>query len=238
MPVPLETTLTPGLRRWVDDTVRRQVEARFHEVLERTAEELTTRLQKASGIAAYPSPVTGRETSRADEVREPTATAVDTAFKGLGYVVVQAFEHAADLLDTTSPRELHFDLAESAADLPASLVELREQSLSTAQAASRLGVDPSRIRQRLGERSLYGFKDGTGWWLPEVQFDGDHIVPGVDQVFPEIERSVSPVAIVRWFVLPWADLVVDEECEIVVSPRAWLLEGREPAPVIAQARVL
>lgn len=37
------------------------------------------------------------------------------------------------------------------------------------------------------------------------------------------------------FVLPWADLVVDEEREIVVSPRTWLLEGRDPRPVIAQA---
>ena len=42
----------------------------------------------------------------------------------------------------------------------------------------------------------------------------------------------------RWFLLPWADLVVDEERETVVSPRRWLLEGRDPEPVVAQARVL
>ncbi len=233
-----EPALTPSLQRWVDDTVRRQVEARFHEVLERTAEELYSRLQKPAGIAAYPAPIADRDLSQADEVREPTTTALDAAFKGLGYVVVEAFEHAADLLGPASPREVDPTPAMAVADLPSSLTELREQSLSTAEAAARLGVNPSRIRQRLLARNLYGFKDGPSWWLPEFQFDGDRVVPGADQVFPEIEPSESPVTVARWFVLPWADLVVDEERELVVSPRDWLLEGRDPGPVIAQARAL
>src|SRR5688572_20316975 len=51
-------------------------------------------------------------------------------------------------------------------------LRLLSESLSPEQAAARLGVNASRIRQRLGARTLYGIKDGRGWKLPLFQFAG------------------------------------------------------------------
>ncbi|MCP3959443.1 MAG: hypothetical protein GY719_16460 [bacterium] len=85
-------------------------------------------------------------------------------------------------------------------------------------------------------RTLFGFRQDGSWWIPDFQFEGDRTVPGAERVLPQIQPSISPVAVARWFLTPWADLVVDEDREIVVSPKTWLLEGRDPAPVIAQAQ--
>lgn len=55
----------------------------------------------------------------------------------------------------------------SAADYMA----LLESSHSTAEAARFLGVDASRIRQRIRERSLYGIEYENAWRLPRFQFE-------------------------------------------------------------------
>jgi hypothetical protein len=42
-----------------------------------------------------------------------------------------------------------------------------------------------------------------------------------------MDRSVHPVAVLNWFVLPNSDLYLDEEAG-PVSPRHWLLSGGDP----------
>ncbi len=65
------------------------------------------------------------------------------------------------------PEDLGADdpLARTAAELAAIL----RGSLTTAMAAQKLGVDPSRIRQRLTSQppSLYGIRLESGWVVPE-----------------------------------------------------------------------
>lgn len=117
--------------------------------------------------------------------------------------------------------------------LPSTLPEIAESSLSTAEAAARLGVNDSRIRQRLGDGSLYGFKFEGSWRLPEWQFEGAAIVPHLDEVVAVLGPDDSPVGVTRWFISPWADLLT--EGGVLLSPRRWLLEGRDPRPVVAQA---
>ncbi len=231
-----EPGLTPALEQLVDDLVRQRLEARLHEIFLRAAEEIYAQDRRISGDS-YSSRFA---VPQADEIREP-AVSVEHCTPDLSYALIDIFERATRATDPTvsSRGALEARMAPTApADLPSTLRELREQSLSTTEAAARLGVNSSRIRQRLLARTLYGFKDGGSWRVPEFQFDGDHLVSGVESVFPEIRSSVSPITVARWFVLPWEDLVVDEDREIVVSPRAWLLEGRDPAPVISQAHVL
>lgn len=176
------------------------------------------------------------------EVREPSAQTVTGApWSGLTSALVAAFEHAASASASFGRRpaeSLGTAPARSRADLPSTLLELQQQSLTTTQAAARIGVNPSRIRQKLLARALYGFKQEASWWLPKFQFEGDRVVPGVEKVFGVIRESASPVAVARWFMTPWADLVVDAELETVLSPRAWLLQGGDPALVVAQARLL
>ena len=97
----------------------------------------------------------------------------------------------------------------------------------------------SRIRQRLLERSLIGIRRGRGWLLPRYQFqvqeqDGQPVVralvPGIEQVFPRLSPELHPVALWRWFSSPSTELVPEDE-DAPLSPRDWLIAGREPAVV-------
>jgi len=123
----------------------------------------------------------------------------------------------------------------TAADLAAML----EHALSTEGAAARLGVQPSRIRQRLNSSpaTLYGIRsDSRGWRVPEFQFHGNGLIPNIGPVVAALDPGLHPVAVHRWFHLPNADLVAEKEFdESPMSPRNWLLAGLDPLPVIELA---
>ncbi len=99
------------------------------------------------------------------------------------------------------------------------------------QAADLLGVDASRIRQRLLAHSLYGIKAKGVWRLPRFQFTDRGLVPNVDRVLPRLREGVHPVGLWHWFVTPNTELALDDEGETPISPRDWLLQGRDPRPV-------
>ena len=103
-------------------------------------------------------------------------------------------------------------------------------SLTAPEAARRLGVAPSRIRQRLGAGTLVGVKLDDEWRLPAFQFDGDRLVPNVGRVVRRLARDAHPLGIANWFDAPDPDLELDGE---PVSPRAWLLSGGDPDAVTA-----
>ena len=102
---------------------------------------------------------------------------------------------------------------------------LLSQSLTLAQAAERLGVDPSRLRQRLAAGTLYGIKLGEGWRLPLFQFDGDRLLPNLGRVVSRIPRDAHPLGIANWFERADPDLELNGE---PVSPREWLRSGGDP----------
>ncbi|MBI3971596.1 MAG: hypothetical protein HY332_09940 [Chloroflexi bacterium] len=83
-------------------------------------------------------------------------------------------------------------LARTAAEFAALLAS----ALTVRQAAARLGVEPSRVRQRLAEHTLYGIKLKTGWRLPLFQFAGRGTVPNVEVVAPRL-FSLHPVVVVH-----------------------------------------
>lgn len=96
-----------------------------------------------------------------------------------------------------------------------------ERSMSTAEAARRLGVSEVRIRQRLGEGSLLGIQGSRGWRIPAFQFAARGELPGWARVCRAIPKEANPVAVLRWLDQAQADL--DEQ-----SPRQWLAAGRDP----------
>lgn len=114
-------------------------------------------------------------------------------------------------------------LARTVADYAA----LLKSSLSTAEAAQRLGVDPSRIRQRLTSEppTLYGIRVSGGWVLPAFQFEGDDLVPGIGEVVSRLDPELHPVSVFRWFTHPSPDLVAEELDGKALSPREWLRLG-------------
>src|SRR5947209_8547977 len=59
---------------------------------------------------------------------------------------------------------------------------LTDSALTVNAAAKILGVDPSRIRHRLAEGALSGWKDQGGWRLPGWQFTESTVLPGLETV--------------------------------------------------------
>lgn len=118
------------------------------------------------------------------------------------------------------------------AGLAAAHAEVVSQSATVPGLAKRLGVDPSRVRQRIYARSLYAFKHRGGWLIPSFQLDANRLIPGVEAVVSKLSPALHAVAVSRWFTTPNADLVLGDEA---VSPIAWLSSGGQPEVVAALA---
>ncbi len=108
---------------------------------------------------------------------------------------------------------------------------LLQNALTTATAAARLRVAPSRIRQRLIARppSLYGIRLASGWRIPEFQFEGDEILHGWPAVVAALDVELHPISVYRWFTTPNTDLEDQEGRRI--SPRDWLRLGHKQSTV-------
>jgi excisionase family DNA binding protein len=126
---------------------------------------------------------------------------------------------------------LEFGLEDPIARTAFEYAVLRATALTTQQAAKRLGVNDSRVRQRLSERTLYGIKAGDEWRLPTFQFARKGLVPGIEHVFPRLPRGLNPVAVYRWFHTPNPDLEEREGQGKALTPLQWLQSGSDPDAV-------
>jgi len=117
-------------------------------------------------------------------------------------------------------------LARTAAEYAAIL----ETSLAAGDAARVLRVDPSRIRQLLAARRIYGLQVKGAWRIPLFQFDRDRLLPGLEEVVPRLAEGLHPVAVYRWLTTENPDLA-PEDLDRALSPREWLLAGYPPAAV-------
>jgi hypothetical protein len=112
----------------------------------------------------------------------------------------------------------------------ANYAALLATSLSVEQAASLLGIDASRIRHRLADRTVYGIKERGVWRLPAFQFTGRGLVPGLTSVLPQLPEDLHPLAVLGWFTVPNADLPLGAG-ETPVAPLEWLESGGDPERV-------
>jgi hypothetical protein len=117
---------------------------------------------------------------------------------------------------------------------------LLKSSLSIATAGRRLGMTSRRVRQRLASEppTLYGIRIGASWYIPEFQFDGDRLVPGMGEVVAGLNSELHPIALFRWFSSPNPDLLVGEPHGRTLSPRDWLLLGLPVSSVVELATSL
>ncbi len=169
-------------------------------------------------------------------------------------MVIEAVEelkavHYSDPLRELTPAEVQalrrggFDLrprdlgdADPLARTAAEHAALLATSMSVPEAAQALGVDTSRVRQRLAARTLYGIKLRSGWRLPSFQFEpAGGTVPGLDEVLPRLEPDLHPVAVHRWLITPTSDLELEGQ---PASPLAWLRAGGNPREVAELAAAL
>lgn len=190
-------------------------------------------------------------------VLEPTAAAVRKLFRAsaralmanrpLREVATPASEPAAVLSKAELEALEHAGLStkpwvgDAAADpLTTTIVDymaLIETGLSTAQAATMLDVDVSRIRQRIREHSLFGVEYEGGWRLPRFQFERKKVLPGLAVVLAALPAELNALDVATWFLESNLDLEADEEGG-PMSPRAWLLHGGSPITVARLARHL
>jgi hypothetical protein len=114
---------------------------------------------------------------------------------------------------------------------------LVDTSLSAAEAARLLGVDVSRIRQRLRQRSLFGVDYEGEWRLPRFQFERNNPLPGLGEVLAALSAELNALEVAEWFLTPNPDLELDRQAR-VLSPREWLLRGMSSRRLAELARDL
>lgn len=108
-------------------------------------------------------------------------------------------------------------------------------SLTVTDAAAVLGCDLASVRRLIHSRHLYGVKNARRWCLPRWQFTDalDRLTPSVSAVVQALDPRMHPVSVTRWFTSPSRELVGDDDAEL--SPRVWLLQGRDPGKVTGLA---
>lgn len=110
------------------------------------------------------------------------------------------------------------------------LADETRESLTVEQAAMLLLVDGSRIRHRVRDRALYGFKIGGGLRLPTWQFTHHDAVPGLRAVLAALPADAHPLEVAGLMTTPDPDLAVADE---PMSPRDWLIGGGDVGAVVA-----
>lgn len=109
------------------------------------------------------------------------------------------------------------------------LADQTRDSLSVEQAAELLLVDRSRVRHRVRDRALYGFKIGGNLRLPTWQFHGHGPIPGLRAVLAALPTDLHPLEVAGFMTTPDPDLSVADE---PLSPRGWLTGGGDVATVV------
>jgi len=98
--------------------------------------------------------------------------------------------------------------------------------------AQLLGVNRSRVSQRLAERSLYCFTGPAGErYYPAWQFDGEPVpkpLRGLREVLSGLDPRLHPLVVDHWAQAPNVDLVADGE---PMAPVQWLRTGGDPGRV-------
>ena len=123
------------------------------------------------------------------------------------------------------------DAAANVAVVAGEYSQMLATALNQREVAKRLEVGTSRIRQRLGDGSLYSLPCRGGKVCPRFQFaEIGGTLPGLEQVLAALSPDAHPVAVQRFFLTVSEDLESPEMAR-PLSPREWLLAGHSPEPV-------
>jgi excisionase family DNA binding protein len=117
----------------------------------------------------------------------------------------------------------------------AKMMAILVDSLTVEQAADVMRLHPSRLRQMLSDRTLYGIKDGGGWRVPTFQFAGGRQVRNIGPVLRAAPQNLHPVELLNWLTRPERALPIEGN---PASPIQWLELGGDVEPVAAIAAEL
>lgn len=102
-----------------------------------------------------------------------------------------------------------------------------DSSHSVAEAAALLGVDTSRIRHRINDGKLTGWKEKS-WQLPAWQFADGTTLPGLEVVLRAIPDDQPQLMVAAFMNTPQPDLEINGK---PATPRQWLLAHGDPHAV-------
>lgn len=117
----------------------------------------------------------------------------------------------------------------------AAFADLLAQSFTTEEVVELLGVDRSRISQRLSDGSLYAVTHGDGRRFPSWQFNENATLQGLKEVLTALDPGLHPLTVDHWFTHPNFELDIDGDA---VSPVEWLRTGGSAGTVAALAAQL
>ena len=112
-------------------------------------------------------------------------------------------------------------------------------SLTTKEAAKRLSIPESRIRQMIARRALYSVLLNSRRRIPAFQFAPiGGLVPNITKVNAALPEELHPVEVQAWYTQPQADLFIGDDVDARVSPLDWLRSGGEVNRLAQLARWL
>lgn len=92
--------------------------------------------------------------------------------------------------------------------------------------ADVLGVDRSRVSQRLADHSLYAFQGPDTRYFPRWQLTGKRTLPKLRTVLRALDPHLHPLSVDHWFTTPNVDLEIEDE---PATPVEWLATGGDPS---------
>jgi excisionase family DNA binding protein len=182
---------------------------------------------KEVGIDASPSEFLGLVRDAAQQLR--TGPALDPG-EQLSRTEAEVLERGGFSLSRARPGK-----GRPLSSTVAAYVAMMDDAFSVGEAAKRLHVDQSRIRQLLANGSLYGVKLRGEWRLPRFQFTARGAVPGIHEVLRALPEDLHPVEVLTWLGNPDPDLEIGDQS---VSPLDWLRSGGDPERASEVARDL
>ena len=112
-------------------------------------------------------------------------------------------------------------------------------SLTTKEAAKRLSIPESRIRQMIARHTLYSVLLNSRRRIPTFQFaPNGGLVPNITKVNAALPEDLHPVEVQAWYTQPHVDLFLGDDVDARVSPLDWLRSGGEVNRLTQLARWL
>lgn len=158
-------------------------------------------------------------------------------------VAKQAAEHTVAAELPASEREVwesvgaRFDrpdaVAQAHARAAATFAELLAGSIVGDVAAARmLGVDRTRVSQKVSERSLFAVASGGERYFPLWQFVDGKPLRGLKEVLGALDEALHPLTVNHWFLTPNRELDLHGDA---MSPVAWLATGGDTKATVRLA---
>lgn len=85
------------------------------------------------------------------------------------------------------------------------LADTAADTISIAEAAGILGLDPDRISRRIRAKTLWAFRLRKRWRIPRWQFGDDGLLPGLEVIVPVIADDASPSVLEAFMRTPQHD---------------------------------